>query len=890
MVFLCIFANEKIGEIMNDSILNDLGHKTKKVSDLVRYISNTAPGRDGGHNNSYPNFSFLLGAGASVTSGVRSGGQLIQAWKKEISMEPGISDIDEYLKTCNWYDSANEYASLFENRYDLQRQRRIFVEKEVADKSPSIGYAYLVSLVNNGWFNTIFTTNFDDLINESFYRFSKRRPIVCAHDSSISAVTITSDRPKIIKLHGDYLFDNIKATLRETESLELNMQLKIREFAKNSGLIVVGYSGQDRSIMDILTVLISQPDYFKNGIYWCVMESDIEKIGAELKKFLWRDRVFLVKIDGFDELMAEMNESLNDGALPIKNELLSREHHDEIVKGLTTNPYIANSKSDILKNACKQLNDSVDKNLVEDYLHFIIHQREKNKQKVSRDDEPQFKTGLADSSDKEKMQIQEWATEVYVGGRRKKVLGELSAIDIFSLPDTQYKLELLSLYVEIATDLPEEKSKLFYDELIRLNPRNQMFYMAAATRMERISWKIEYLKKAVISFPNDYYVYNKYAESLIDYKRGLNFDDDVQVAYEEIENTIEKSISLGNRLSNSIWASKARWLMYRYKNDINERDIQCDNLIKELEDMHGTHPNMLEVLSICESKKLTEALFQQYISFYLKADNVDYMEKCYIMYIEWLQDNKKFEDIKKIMSEYEEKVVPSNSYLRCKVQCCERYMLYEEAINILETLRPTREDSLVKMRLLAKLQRKDDLERYFKTLISPSNSMKLVFYEESGCFDKIVEFFDEKIKNNKYLSMQDISLYSYSLLQLEKYQECYDFLSKYYAKPETCEAFVIVNYLMAKKNKPGKASVDSDVKKKIVERPYIQYGDDVMAAGYSLLQDKQNMMRYIKKELSKNPDFIYFCKTWPVLNKTLETKDYEELDNYIKTMNISSLA
>ncbi len=85
---------------------------------------------------------------------------------------------------------------------DLQRQRRVFVENEVSGKKPSIGYAYLVRLIERGFFNTVFTTNFDDLLNEAFYRFSKNRPIVCAHDSSISGVTITSSRPKIIKLHG----------------------------------------------------------------------------------------------------------------------------------------------------------------------------------------------------------------------------------------------------------------------------------------------------------------------------------------------------------------------------------------------------------------------------------------------------------------------------------------------------------------------------------------------------------------------------------------------------------------------------------------------------------------------------------------------------------------
>ena len=113
-------------------------------------------------------------------------------------------------------------------------------------KLPSIGYAYLVDLVNKGHLSTFFTTNFDDLLQEAFYQFSGKRPIMCAHDSSVQSISITSTRPKIIKLHGDYLFDDIKSTLRETESLEQNIKEKLIQFCKEFGLIVIGYSGSDR--------------------------------------------------------------------------------------------------------------------------------------------------------------------------------------------------------------------------------------------------------------------------------------------------------------------------------------------------------------------------------------------------------------------------------------------------------------------------------------------------------------------------------------------------------------------------------------------------------------------------------------------------------------------
>ena len=354
-------------------ILFELRHKEKKISDLVRFLSIRC--------DETPNYSLLMGAGCSITSGIKSGTQLINDWKKEIieyadDYDTSITS-DEYFEKQNWFDERNPYSSLFEKRYDLQRQRRAFVENEVANKNPSIGYAYLVKLIENNYFNAIFTTNFDDLLNEAFYRFSNVRPVVCAHDSAITSITVTSKRPKIIKLHGDYLFEDIKSTLRETESLEGNMKNKFIEFSKDYGLIVVGYAGNDRSIMDILSFLLKKEEFFKNGIYWCIRKGD-ENISDDLKKLLWKDKVFFIQIEGFDELMAELNKRLNKGVLPIDNAILSSEHQIKLIKSLTSNEYVEKSNSKIIQEDSKRLKKMVNHNIFEDFFKHVKKEKKDN--------------------------------------------------------------------------------------------------------------------------------------------------------------------------------------------------------------------------------------------------------------------------------------------------------------------------------------------------------------------------------------------------------------------------------------------------------------------------------------------------------------------------------
>ncbi|UUG50589.1 SIR2 family protein [Acinetobacter baumannii] len=197
------------------------------------------------------------------------------------------------------------------------------------------------------------------MLNEAFYHFSDVRPHVCAHDSSIGSLSVLSDRPKIIKLHGDYLFDDIKNTLKETESLENNTREKFIEFSKDYGLIIVGYSGQDRSIMDVLNYLVQQEEYLKNGVYWCFREDD--EISHEVRKILWKDKVYCVKIDGFDQLFAELNNELgiNLKQFSEKNSLKIDKCIENFIKddfNLSSNDYI---RKDLLKLKEKSNNQDI---------------------------------------------------------------------------------------------------------------------------------------------------------------------------------------------------------------------------------------------------------------------------------------------------------------------------------------------------------------------------------------------------------------------------------------------------------------------------------------------------------------------------------------------------
>lgn len=264
----------------------------------------------GKRSGNTPNFALLIGAGASVSSGVKPTCEMISEWRKQLYDQSKTTDpFEKWLVDQDWYEDEEEYSILFETVYDQPAQRRNYIEECVKDATTSWGYIYLADIIAKNYFNVVFTPNFDDLVNEACFTYANCKPIVCSHDSAVGGIRVTSARPKIIKLHGDFLYDNIKNTAKETENLEKNMRDKFVQFAREYGLVVVGYGGRDRSIMDILDLLVRSEGYFPFGIYWCLREDC--SISRRLDRFLRRENVYIVEIEGFEEFMAELHDGLS---------------------------------------------------------------------------------------------------------------------------------------------------------------------------------------------------------------------------------------------------------------------------------------------------------------------------------------------------------------------------------------------------------------------------------------------------------------------------------------------------------------------------------------------------------------------------------------------------
>jgi tetratricopeptide (TPR) repeat protein len=285
-------------------------------------------------------FSLFLGAGASRSSGIPLASEMVHEWRQLAFREQSRSGdtLNGWCAKQAWFGQPNEYSLLFEALYPDERARQKFIEPKIESAFPAWGYLYLANIIREGHFNLVFTTNFDDLLNEALTRFIGYNAVVCAADSEVATINASTARAKIVKLHGDYLFKKLKNTSEDLQRLTDNMERKFAEFARQCGMLVVGYAGADQSIMELLDKLLQDVDTFPGGIYWGLHDPEAALAPPLQRLFdLHPKRLRPFRCEDFDDFVARLHERLQLPApLTIAEPLASARTSVERLLALTT--------------------------------------------------------------------------------------------------------------------------------------------------------------------------------------------------------------------------------------------------------------------------------------------------------------------------------------------------------------------------------------------------------------------------------------------------------------------------------------------------------------------------------------------------------------------------
>ncbi|MDP3064730.1 MAG: tetratricopeptide repeat protein [Chloroflexota bacterium] len=260
--------------------------------------------RDGkGSGNRPPRFALFLGAGASIESGIPGTAGMMETFRKKLTerweLEGKKGEFEDWLKKLpTWEKGASEYSNLFEAYAATERQRVAHIHDLMGRGKPSFGYFCLSQLLSQGYIDTVITTNFDDLVYEACALWTGVRPRVYAYGASSGPVRREAGRPSIIKLHGDFLYSSLKNTDAEIDHPDPNMRAAVQRLQDEYEIIVVGYGGNDASIMSLFKATPRDA-----GLYWCTYKDARPK--ERLRKIMGRPSRFEVRTEGFDSAMDE---------------------------------------------------------------------------------------------------------------------------------------------------------------------------------------------------------------------------------------------------------------------------------------------------------------------------------------------------------------------------------------------------------------------------------------------------------------------------------------------------------------------------------------------------------------------------------------------------------
>src|SRR6266404_2393135 len=258
-------------------------------------------------------FCWVLGSGASIQSGIPTGGALVKQWLTELheledfdgfSLEQWATPENLGIPGFEFARAATFYPWIYQRRFrDYKEQGYAFLENAMDHAEPSFGYSVLAQLMATTLHKVAVTTNFDNLIADALSIYTRTFPLVCGHESLTGYIRANLRRPLVAKIHRDLLLAPL-SNPDEIARLPNEWAAALTKIFDRFTPIVIGYGGNDGSLMGFLKTLAP----IEGGIFWCHRDgSDIDPTVHEVVE---HHRGKLVPIAGFDEVMLQFQEKL----------------------------------------------------------------------------------------------------------------------------------------------------------------------------------------------------------------------------------------------------------------------------------------------------------------------------------------------------------------------------------------------------------------------------------------------------------------------------------------------------------------------------------------------------------------------------------------------------
>src|SRR5260370_2033209 len=273
-----------------------------------------------------PDAILLLGAGASVKSGIPLSGELVERAAKwaycrtfgRYADDPTIrrSDWFPWLEKHPWYrrdlPPTDNYSTVIEHLLQPREDRKDFLLRIINPNVPaSNGYERLVEFMAQYVVRTILTTNFDAVLPDLCREHHRHHHVeIVKTPSDFTKFSTSPIYPQLIYLHGSIEHYSDKNLLDEVQHLDESLITQIFPLLRDHPLIIIGYRGAEPSIMrHLLLKQAHSANNYRQGIFWCATRESVSNglhpLVNELATTIGGN-FQVVLIDGFDELLDEL--------------------------------------------------------------------------------------------------------------------------------------------------------------------------------------------------------------------------------------------------------------------------------------------------------------------------------------------------------------------------------------------------------------------------------------------------------------------------------------------------------------------------------------------------------------------------------------------------------
>lgn len=275
-----------------------------------------------------PRPTFLLGAGASYSSGIPLAAESVKRLAKQVFAERELGGcvLPEHIKTSEWvswlHDQewfihgddrlAENFPLIIEHLLKPEAyRRRILLDLVNLKGDVSSGYRALAELVLRGLAGTVLTTNFDMCLPKAL---NDKRPHI-RHVAEVNRGPNDFNefglyaRAQIVWLHGKAEQYTDRNLVEETQSLDENLVKIVAPLLNATPLIVIGYRGAEPSIMETL-LGPSAAQHLRHGIFWCYRKGESLHPNVEALARRLGSNFEPLEIDGFDQLLSDVNKEL----------------------------------------------------------------------------------------------------------------------------------------------------------------------------------------------------------------------------------------------------------------------------------------------------------------------------------------------------------------------------------------------------------------------------------------------------------------------------------------------------------------------------------------------------------------------------------------------------